>query len=111
MKTINRIKSNEEFGATVKTGKVLKESPYIIHYISNGLTYSRIGLSVSKKVGDAVTRNRIKRQVRAMCDSLFDYSSHTFDIVIVVKKEFLDQSFDNNKSSLNNMLSRIGTKE
>ena len=111
MRAINRIKSNEEFGTTVKTGKVLKQSPYIIHYIFNGLTYSRIGLSVSKKVGDAVTRNRVKRQVRAMCDSLIDYSSHTFDIVIVVKSEFLDNSFDDNKNSLNSLLSKIGTKE
>ena len=111
MRAINRIKANEEFVVTVKQGKVLKKSPYIIHYIFNGLTYNRIGLSVSKKLGDAVTRNRVKRQVRAMCDSLIDYSSHTFDIVIVVKGEFLENSFDDNKNTLNELLSKIGTKD
>ena len=53
-------------------------------------------------------RNRIKRQTRAMCDSLIDYSSHTFDIVIVVKPEFLNSSFDDNKNKLNDLLSKIG---
>ena len=108
MKVINRIKNSEEFVSTVKNGKVLKETPYLIHYKNNELSTCRVGLSVSKRIGNAVTRNRVKRQVRAMCDSLIDYSSHTFDIVIIVKSEFLNNSFDDNKNKLNNLLSKIG---
>lgn len=108
MKVINRIKDNEEFVHVVKKGKTLKETPYIVHYISNELSVCRVGLSVSKRLGNAVTRNRIKRQTRAMCDSLIDYSSHTFDIVIVVKPDFLNSSFDDNKKILNIMLNKIG---
>lgn len=108
MKVINRIKKTEEFVFTVKNGKVLKETPYLIHYKSNELSTCRVGLSVSKRIGNAVTRNRVKRQVRAMCDSLIDYSSHTFDIVIIVKSEFLNLTFDENKNKLNILLSKIG---
>ncbi len=111
MKVINRIKNSEEFVSTVKNGKVLKETPYLIHYQKTELSTCRVGLSVSKRIGNAVTRNRVKRQVRAMCDSLIDYSSHTFDIVIIVRSEFLNQSFDDNKAKLNVLLSKIGITE
>ena len=108
MKIINRIKDKQQFGVVVKKGKTLKETPYIVHYLGNGLSVCRVGLSVSKRLGNAVMRNRIKRQTRAMCDSLIDYSSHTFDIVIVVKPEFINSSFDDNKAKLNFILSKIG---
>ena len=108
MKVINRIKSNEDFAFTVKKGEILKHSPYLIHFIKNDLNVCRIGISVSKKVGNAVTRNRVKRQTRAMCDSLVQYTSHTFDVVIIIKPEFLNGSFDDNKKVLNSLLSQIG---
>ena len=108
MKVINRIKDNETFALTVKKGNVLKHSPFIIHFINNDLNVCRIGISVSKTVGNAVIRNRVKRQTRAMCDSLVQYTSHTFDVVIVIKPEFLNESFDNNKNVLNELLSKIG---
>ena len=108
MKVINRIKDNKQFVFTVKKGDVLKHTPFIVHFIKNELNVCRIGLSVSKKLGNSVTRNRVKRQTRAMCDSLVNYTSHTFDVVIVIKPEFLKLSFDNNKNSLNILLSKIG---
>ena len=108
MKIINRIKNNEQFVFTVKKGQALKHTPYIVHFIKNELNVCRIGISVSKKLGNAVTRNRVKRQTRAMCDSLVNYSSHTFDVVIIVKAEFLNLTFEDNKNILNILLSKIG---
>ena len=108
MKVINRIKDNQEFVSTVRKGNVLKHSPFIVHFIKNEKNVCRIGLSVSKKIGNAVIRNRVKRQTRAMCDSLVNYTSHTFDVVIVIKAEFLNNSFDYNKNILNDLLSKIG---
>ena len=108
MKVINRVKDKQEFVLTVRKGKTLKETPYIVHYLDNGLSVCRVGLSVSKRIGNAVMRNRIKRQTRAMCDSLIDYSSHTFDVVIVIKPEFINSTFDDNKNKLNSLLSKIG---
>ena len=108
MKVVNRIKANEEFVATVKKGKTLRSPSYVVHYLKTERNICRIGLSVSKKIGNAVTRNKVKRQIRAMCDSLVKYNDHTFDIVIVVRPEFVNNSFDDNKQSLNNLLSGIG---
>ena len=66
-------------------------------------------VSVPKKhFKRAVKRNRVKRQIRAMCNSLINYSDYTFDIVIVVREEFLKRSFNDNKVALNKLLSEIG---
>ena len=108
MKVINRIKDNQEFVFTVRKGNVLKHSPFLIHYLNNDKNVCRIGISVNKKIGNAVTRNRVKRQTRAMCDSLVDYTSHTFDIVIIIKPDFINGTFYDNKEILNNLLSKIG---
>ena len=43
-----------------------------------------------KKIGKAVIRNKIKRQVRSMCDKLIDFQSNSFDIVIVIRKNYLE---------------------
>lgn len=111
MKAINRIKANEEFVLTVRKGKTLKSPSYVVHFKKNELNICRIGLSVSKKLGNAVTRNRVKRQIRAMCNSLIDYSAYTFDIVIIVREQFLKESFESNKITLKNILSEIGITE
>ena len=108
MKVINRIKNNEEFVLTVKKGKTLKAPPYVVHYLKTERNICRIGLSVSKKIGNAVTRNKVKRQIRAMCDSLIDYNVHTFDIVIIARPVFLENDFNSNKETLRSLLSEIG---
>ena len=108
MKVINRIKDNDEFVLTVKKGKTLKAPAYVVHFLRTDRNICRIGLSVSKKLGNAVTRNRVKRQIRAMCDSLINYADHTFDIVIIARPEFLNSDFASNKQTLKSLLSEIG---
>ena len=104
MKVINRIKASDDFALTIKKGKAQRDQSYVIHYRTNELNYARVGISVSSKLGNAVARNHIKRQVRSMCDELIDYNNQTLDIVIVVKQGFLSRSFDDNKMSLKKLL-------
>ena len=111
MKIVNRIKKSEVFVLTIKKGKAYRSDAYTIHIANNPYSYTRVGLSVSSKLGNAVVRNRIKRQVRSMCDSLIDYDSGSFDIVVVVRKPYLDGSFNDNKSQLSDLLSaQVGKK-
>ena len=100
MKIINRIKATDDFALTIKKGKAQRNQSYVIHYRINELTYTRVGISVSSKLGNAVARNHIKRQIRSMCDSLIDYNKHNIDIVIVARQNFLNSSYDDNKQSL-----------
>lgn len=100
MKILNRIKKSDEFATTIHKGNSFRLPSFIVHIKNNDLSYARVGISASKKLGNAVTRNRVKRQVRAMCDSLINYDTCSLDIVIIVKSKFLEMSFDENKSQL-----------
>ena len=107
MKIINRIKASKDFALTIKKGKAQRGQSYVVHYRENELKYARVGISVSSKLGNAVVRNRIKRQIRSMCDSLIDYEKHSFDIVIIAKQGFLNNSYDDNKLSLGKLFNFI----
>ena len=107
MKIINRIKANDDFAATIKKGRTQRDQSYVIHYNTNSLNYTRVGISVSSKLGNAVVRNHIKRQIRSMCDTLIEYEKHSFDIVIIARQGFLTNSYDDNKMSLRKLLNFI----
>ena len=104
MKVINRIKASDDFALAIKKGKAQRNQSFVIHYRPNEFNYVRVGISVSSKLGNAVVRNQIKRQIRSMCDALINYNSQSFDVVIIAKANFLNYSFIDNKHSLEELL-------
>ncbi len=104
MKVINRIKANDDFALAIKKGKTYNCDSYRIHVVNNELGYTRIGISVSKKIGNAVVRSRVKRQIRAICDSVIQYDKQALDIVIIARNEFLNKTFADNKLDFINLV-------
>ena len=99
MKKINILKSKRDFDRIIKNNKPIKYKDYIVYFerIEQG-TY-HFGFSVGKKIGNAVTRNRIKRQIRAMCDSNVAFAE-SYDLVIIAKPQFLEKAFQENQQIL-----------
>ncbi len=108
MKVLNRIKKSEDFAKAIHKGNSFRLPSYIVHVIKTDNGYTRIGISASSKLGCAVIRNRVKRQTRAICDSLIDYNKKSLDIVIIIKHNFLVNSFDDNKSQLSDLTKQVG---
>lgn len=107
MKKEYRIKSNEDFSALVKAGKRIKKSEFHIYYLPSNYQFNRFGVSVSTKLGNAVTRNRIKRQLRAIMDDFNKSSTKQHDIIVVAKQGFLNNTFQQNKEALLESLKEI----
>ena len=107
MKKEIRIKSNEKFSSLIKVGKRIKTTEFHLYYLPNNLDTNRFGVSVSTKLGNAVTRNRIKRQLRAIMDDFNKSSTKQHDIIVVAKQGFLNHSFQDNKNSLLSSLREI----
>lgn len=80
-----RVRSSREF-QHVYGGRHRRESgPLLVYGRPNGLGHPRLGLSVSRKVGNAVRRNRIKRRLREAFRRLKVELDDAFDFVIVVR--------------------------
>ena len=88
---------------------ISKESaPHLSHVKDTDNGFVRVGVSASSKLGCAVIRNRVKRQTRAICDSLIDYNKRSLDIVIIIKSYFLLKTFDDNKSQFCDFIKQVG---
>lgn len=60
----DRVRSRAEFERIFKTGRVQADPYLVVHALPNQLNFSRLGISISKKVGSAPVRNRWKRLIR-----------------------------------------------
>ena len=60
----------------------------------NELSFNRLGLSVGKKAGKAVTRNRIRRLLREAMRGLLAGTSLNYDFVIIARRSSLECELD-----------------
>ena len=58
---LETLKKNEDFQEVYKKGKSYANKYLVMYILKNELNYNRIGISVSKKVGNSVVRHRTKR--------------------------------------------------
>jgi ribonuclease P protein component len=91
-----RIKKRKEFTAVYDTGKKKVGNLFVLYGKKNGLPYHRLGITASKKVGNAVTRNRIKRIFRETFRQNKPPVSEGMgiDFVLVARNRMRDASVD-----------------
>lgn len=82
----HRLTHNKEFNHVYDKGIRIPKGPLVIVGAPNSLDNARLGLSVSRKVGNAVRRNRIKRCLRESFRLLQHECPAGFDIIIIVRK-------------------------
>ena len=105
MKKINVVKENRDFNRIIRKNRPFKYKDYVIYIDKREPSVYKFGLSVGKKVGNAVTRNRIKRQIREIV-SQNDYKND-FDCIIIVGKGILSRNFSEMRDNLNFALKKL----
>ncbi|WP_409276369.1 ribonuclease P protein component [Neobacillus sp. SCS-31] len=105
MKKDYRIKKNNDFQAVFKKGRSTANRQFIVYVLKKENQPSfRIGLSVSKKIGNAVVRNRIKRYIRQSFFEMKEGLADGNDYVIIARKPAADMDFFEVKKSLAHVL-------
>src|SRR3954462_2995574 len=100
-----RIKKNKDFQVAFKKGKSVANRQLVICTLKKpDQNHFRIGLSVRKKIGNAVTRTHIKRSVRQACHELDGQLYNDIDFVIVARRPTATMDYFEIQKSLSHVL-------
>ena len=86
MKRTETIKDQKLFNNIIRNGKFVKNNYFVIYNIRKEETNILYGIAISKKVGNAVTRNKIKRQIRAIIDNHRNLFKNNNNYIIMIRK-------------------------
>lgn len=114
MKKELRVKKNYEFSSIIQKRKSVKSPAFVLYFDAAKQPHARAGISVGKKLGNAVVRTRVKRQLRAMIDEVFTFEE-PMDVIIIARPPFLNRNYAELKEELASLrsraLARFGRKE
>ena len=83
----DRIRKRPEFIHISNTGRRVQNSHFIVLFVTGSTQQSRLGVTVTKRVGNAVTRNRIKRLFREYFRWNREKIGTVLDLNVIAKKE------------------------
>lgn len=112
MKKRNVVKESRDFSKIMKCGKKYLNDAFSVYYFSNDYNDYRFGISVSKKIGNAVVRNKIKRQMRNIIDKYKNIYPKNKDYIIIIRRNYLNLDFSEINNRYADFINRvINTKE
>lgn len=90
---MERLKNAREFSAVYNQGKPHFGKYVVISVLPTEQEISRVGFAVGKKVGNAVTRNKIKRRLRAIIQDQSKQIVPGFDLIVGAKRNSVTADF------------------
>lgn len=106
MKKNEVVKKSLDFDKVINNGKKVSNNYYTIFYNKMNNTYPHFGLAISKKIGKAHLRNKIKRQLRMLISNNKFLFSNGYYYIIMVKKGYLDISYSEKEKELINLIKK-----
>ena len=88
------VKYARDFENIIKTGNCKKNRYFVIHYKKNNLPYDKFGISVSKKLGNAVFRNKYKRKIRSIIDNCKKDYNISKDYIIILRRGAINKKYN-----------------
>lgn len=86
MRNIDSLKNYRQFQFVYTNGRSFVNKYFVMYIKENGLDHNRLGISVSKKVGNSVVRHRITRLIRETYRLHGSVFNSGLDIVVVARK-------------------------
>ena len=110
MKKCEVVKHSRDFERIIKNKICVKNKEFVIYYEDNDST-NHFGISVSKKIGNEVTRNYYKRIIRNICDKNKKLYSKSKDYIIIMRYGCKELDFNGINDSFINLINKINKKE
>lgn len=102
-----KIRKGWEYRFIYRNGRRKANRYVVLYYIKNNLGYSRFGISVSRKLGGAVRRNRIKRIFREIVRLREDAKGMGIDMVIVAREGMIGVNFKEANDAFGNLIKHL----
>ena len=100
MRFSESLKKNKDFQLTYKKGKSYANRYLVMYVRENGTFGNRLGLSVSKKVGNSVVRHRVTRLLRESYRLQEDHFRSGYDLIIIARASAKDKSYHEIESAV-----------
>lgn len=104
MKKLYIVKNQYDFDRIIKNNHYKKNKSFIVYFEDNSLSYSRFGISVGKKLGNAVYRNKMKRKIRAIIDNSKKLYIKNRDYIIILRGKGKDLDYQELNQELLSLL-------
>lgn len=104
-----RIKRQRDFERTYATGRSAGDQVLKVVMVSNGLAFSRLGLSVGKRYGGAIRRNRFKRLAREAFRLNRAQLPQGFDIIVIPRPQ-IEPSLEQVAASLVGLTAQVAVR-
>lgn len=103
----NKVKKRRDFTRVYQKGKSYAAKDLILCYRKTRLSDFRVGFTVSKKVGNAVTRNRVRRRLKEIARLRPDFFKTGTDYIIVAKHSATQISYREMEKELENLARKL----
>lgn len=100
MNKVESLKKNADFKLVFNEHKSVGNKYLVMYIKDNACDYNRVGIQVSKKVGNSVVRHRLKRLIKESYRLNIDMFSSGLDIVIVAKRAAVGKTYKEIESAL-----------
>ena len=107
LKKIEVVKKEQEFNTIIKHAPYVKNKAFVIYIRKKDSSSIRFGLAISKKVGNAVCRNKLKRQLRAILDEVKESFPKERDYIIMIKRNCIELNYQEMKIHIIELIKEI----
>ena len=104
MKYSESLKKNKDFQYIYRKGKSYANKYLVMYVLENGTSQNRLGISVSKKVGNSIVRHRVTRVIREVMRLHWGEIKSGYDIVIVARPSAKDSDYGKFESAIFHLL-------
>ena len=94
LKRINRLKKRYQFNYVYKSGEHYSGEHIVLYVASSKTKNIKVGLAVTKKVGHAVVRNKVRRRLREIIKKQVPNLKQNNNIIIVARDNINESSFE-----------------
>jgi len=102
------IRDDRDYRRVYSRGKRFVSRDLVLHVCAGRRGGTRFGISVSKKVGKAVTRNRVKRRLREICMQVAGRIDDGYDCVISARRGAGSAGFQDLSGEVEHLLRQAG---